>query len=201
MAPCRRKSFSNPSELMCKAELLEKTDSWYLPFLLSVTLCSHSERQRRGPKMMWKLGAPMVLHYLPAMWRKANVPEGNTGLWYKTCSYRGGESGGCETLCQYLTMHGQALTSTWKGEIPVFVSQDKNPSFTPCFHSPLASFMTKSVSLCCVSCFLCLTLHFFLPSIPLRNRVESTHPCQKLQYSLGVGAVSYLPAGSMHSHL
>lgn len=33
--------------------------------------------------------APMVLHYLPAVWRKANVPESSTGLWYETCSYEG----------------------------------------------------------------------------------------------------------------
>lgn len=32
----------------------------------------------------------------------------------------------------------------------MFLCQDKNPSFPPCFHSPLASFMTKSVSLLCL---------------------------------------------------
>lgn len=136
---------------------------------------------------------PMVLHWLPAAWREANVLENHIGLYQNRLVW-GGESGEYETLCQYLTMHGRALTSTWKGEIPAFVRQDKNLSFPSCFHSLLASCTTRSLSLSLL-CFLLPLSHTFLllPSIPVRSRA---HLCQKLQYSLGAGAVSLLPACS-----
>lgn len=76
-----------------------------------------------------------------------------------------------------------------RGEIPVLRHQDKNPYFLSCFHLPLANCDQRFLFFFSVSCFLCFTLNFLFPNIPLRSSAASLNCCQKLQYSLGVDAV------------
>lgn len=62
-------------------------------------------------------------------------------------------------------------------------------TFCPAFIYPLLT-VTKGFSFFfSVSCFLCFTLNFLFPNIPLRSSAASLNCCQKLQYSLGVDAV------------
>lgn len=88
--PAGRETLSRPFQADVWSKIAgEGSDSWCLPFLLSMTLYHHSERRGRETKTAWKSVAPVVLHCLPAVWGKADVLESTTGLCYKTCSYEG----------------------------------------------------------------------------------------------------------------
>lgn len=138
----------------------------YLPFLPSMTLY---QKCRGGGWNNVKVSGTHCFVLSATHAEKSQCTDEQHRFVVQNMLLWGGESAEYKALCQATL--GWALASRWKGEIPVLICQDKNPSFLPCFHLPLSNSMTKFFSLYSVSCF--LTLSFLLPNIPLRSRAVS----------------------------
>lgn len=174
-------------------------DSWYLPFFLSMTLYHHPERWEWGTKTVrkwhpWYYIICQLCAEKPTRWRAIQV------CGTKHAPMRGWIWG----IWNSMPISGHRWPSSH------FLMKGGNPcvrmSRLPCLHSPLATFMIRSLSLCCVSCFLCITLRFFFPSIfPLRNRACLCNPARSRSspwgWVLGLSCLPALHAASSKYHL